>query len=213
MTRGKFISIEGTEGAGKSTALQFIQTYLQTSNIELILTREPGGTEIAEEIRKVLLHTTNSESMSRQTELLLMFAGRAQHIQQRIQPALQRGSWVVSDRYIDASYAYQGGGRGMAMDEIQLLDQFVVGDVYPDLTLLLDVPADLGFARTETRGSQKDRIEQEKVDFFMRVRNTYLERAKQDPNRIKIIDASQTLNAVQDQIRVVLDEFLARIKR
>jgi dTMP kinase len=125
-----------------------------------------------------------------------------------ISPALDSGLWVVSDRYVDASYAYQGGGRGMDMNQIAMLDQLVVGKEYPDLTLLFDVPAELGLARTEKRGSQKDRIEQERLDFFIRVREAYLERAKQDPKRIKIIDASQALPAVQAQIRSILEAFL-----
>jgi dTMP kinase len=210
MTRGKFITIEGTEGAGKSTALSFIQAYLVRAKVDIFLTREPGGTEIAEEIRKVLLYPASSETMSPNTELLLMFAGRAQHISQCILPALEAGLWVVSDRYVDASYAYQGGGRGIDMKKITMLDQLVVGDVYPDLTLLFDVPAELGVARTEKRGSQKDRIEHERVEFFMRVRDAYLERAKQDVKRIKMIDASQPLPAVQAQIVSVLDAFLER---
>lgn len=212
MTRGQFITIEGTEGAGKSTALQFIREYLIQANKDVVMTREPGGTEIAEEIRKVLLYPASTETMTPLTELLLMFASRAQHIAQHILPALQKGQWVVSDRYIDASYAYQGGGRGMDLDQIKVLDQQVVGHHYPDLTLLLDVPAELGFARTEKRGSQKDRIEQERIGFFIKVRNAYLERAKQDTARIKVIDASLDLSAVQAQIRDVLEAFLKRNK-
>ena len=211
MTRGKFITIEGTEGAGKSTALHYMQTYLAQAGKAILLTREPGGTELAEEIRNILLHPTSTEPMVPITELLLMFAGRAQHISQCILPALQTGKWVVSDRYIDASYAYQGGGRKMDGSQIAMLDKLIVGDLYPDLTLLLDIPADLGVARTEKRG-HKDRIEQERIDFFMRVRDSYLERAKQDPTRIKIIDASQSLPLVQDQIGKALDDFMTRSK-
>ena len=151
--------------------------------------------------------------MRAETELLLMFASRAQHIGQCILPALKVGKWVVSDRYIDASYAYQGGGRGISMRSIQKLDKLVVGKHYPDLTLLLDVPADLGLNRTEKRTGSKDRIEQEKIDFFVRVRKVYLERAEQDPARIKVIDASQPLSAVQIQIRNVLNAFLAGGKK
>lgn len=212
MTRGKFITIEGTEGAGKSTALQFIKDYLLRINKDVVMTREPGGTEIAEEIRKVLLYPASNEKIFPETELLLMFAGRAQHINHCILPALQSGKWVVSDRYIDASYAYQGGGRGLDKNKIKVLDEQVVGEHYPDLTLLLDIPADMGFARTEKRGSQKDRIEQEKIDFFDRVRNTYLERAKQEPKRIVVIDASLSLPEVQKQISKALDAFLAKEK-
>lgn len=209
MARGKFISIEGTEGAGKSTALNFIKNYLVEANIDVVWTREPGGTELAEQIRKVLLHPMIAEKMSSETELLLMFAARAQHMQHQILPALNAGQWVVSDRFIDASYAYQGGGRNVDAKRIAMLDEWIVDGVYPDLTLLLDIPPELGFARAEQRGTGKDRIEQEKMDFFTSVRNRYLERAKQDPRRIKIIDASQSLSAVEQQIRHVLEHFVS----
>lgn len=209
MTLGKFITIEGTEGAGKSTALQFIQDYFTQANIDIIQTREPGGTEIAEQIRHVLLHAQTAEKILPETELLLMFAGRVQHIHHCIQPALAAGKWVISDRYVDASYAYQGGGRGMGRAPIELLDKWLVRSLYPDLTLLMDIPAELGLMRAENRGAQKDRIEQEKIDFFQRVRDTYLNRAKQDPARIKIIDASQSLQDVQVQIKKVLDDFIS----
>lgn len=209
MSYGKLITIEGTEGAGKSTARLFVMNYLEKAGIKVVVTREPGGTDIAEEIRNVLLHRVNTEIMLPTTELLLMFAGRAQHINQRILPALQSGKWVLSDRYIDASYAYQGGGRGIDMGFIGALDKHIVGRVYPDLTFLLDVPAELGMARAESRGNGKDRIEQERMDFFIRVRTTYLERAKADPKRIKVIDASVNLQDVQTQMRQVLDRFIA----
>lgn len=208
MKRGTFITIEGTEGAGKSTALQFIQSYLTKAGKEVVVTREPGGTVVAEEIRKILLHPMNSETIQPETELLLMFAGRAQHISRCILPALQSGKWVISDRYIDASYAYQGGGRGIDFYHIKALDKLVVGNFYPDLTLLLDVPAEIGFARAEKRSPIRDRIEQEKIDFFLRVRSVYLDRAKQDPNRIKIIDASLALPVVQANIGKALDTFI-----
>lgn len=209
--RGQFITLEGVEGAGKTTALQFIEQYLQQANKMVVRTREPGGTEIAEEIRNVLLHSVNDEVMQPKTELLLMFAGREQHIHTVIKPALAAGKWVLSDRYIDASYAYQGGGRGIPITDIQLLDKVIVKDIYPDLTLLLDIPADQGAARAASRGNAVDRIEAEKIEFFMRVRNAYLERAKEAPERIKIIDASQSIDNVQAQIRHVLDEFLKRV--
>jgi dTMP kinase len=208
MGRGRFLTIEGTEGAGKSTARSFIVDYLEKAGFKVIATREPGGTDIAEEIRHVLLHRVNNESMLSQTELLLMFASRAQHIHHCVEPALEEGQWVVSDRYIDASYAYQGGGRGLDRRFIAALDNHIVNKHYPDLTFLLDIPAELGMARTEQRGLGKDRIEQEKIDFFKRVRATYLERADNDPQRIKVIDASQALIKVQLQIRTVLDVFL-----
>jgi dTMP kinase len=208
MSSGKFISIEGTEGAGKSTALQFIKDYLTKANIDSIFTREPGGTEVAEEIRNLVLHPKSREEIAPETELLLMFAARAQHMQYLILPALNEGKWVVADRFVDASYAYQGGGRGIDLDVISMLDKWLVGTIYPDLTLLLDVPPELGFVRAQKRGTDKDRIEFEQIEFFVRVRNIYLERAKQDPKRIKIIDASLPLMAVQNQIRDALDQFI-----
>ena len=208
MARGKFISIEGTEGAGKSTALNFIKKYLTDANIDVVWTREPGGTELAEQIRNLLLHPLTYEQMTSETELLLMFAARAQHLQTCILPALNADKWVVSDRFIDASYAYQGGGRGLDNKHIAMLDEWIVKDAYPDLTLLLDITPEQGFARAEKRGTDKDRIEQEKMDFFASVRHHYLERAKQDPARIKIIDASQPLFAVENQIRNALDAFI-----
>ncbi len=210
MTRGKFITLEGTEGAGKSTALKFVCEFLQNAGCEVVTTREPGGTEIAEEIRKVLLHTTTNERMQPATELLLMFAGRAQHIAALIEPALAAGKWVVSDRYVDASYAYQGAGRGIDAQRIAEVDKIVVGKNYPDLTLLLDIPAEKGFARAVKRNAERDRIEQEKIDFFERVRNEYLARAKADPARIKVIDASLMLEQVQNQIKSCLQEFMTR---
>lgn len=210
MTTGKFISIEGSEGAGKSTALQFIKDYLIKANIDVVWTREPGGTDMAEEIRRLVLHPMSFEEVAPETELLLMFAARAQHMKKNILPALSAGKWVASDRFIDASYAYQGGGRGLDLNYITMLDKWIVGSTYPDLTLLLDITPEKGFERAEKRGTDKDRIEQEKLDFFVRVREAYLERAKQDPQRIKIIDASVPLFAVQSQIRDALDAFIKR---
>lgn len=212
MSRGKLITIEGSEGAGKSTAVKYIQTYFAQRNLPFVLTREPGGTELAEEIRQVLLHPESSEKMAGETELLLMFASRAQHIAALVKPTLDAGQHVLSDRYVDASYAYQGGGRQLDMQQIKVLDELVVGDLQPDMTLLFDIPVDLGLARTQNRSSGKDRIEHEKIEFFERVRQVYLERAKQDPNRIKIIDASQSIENVQMQIRTELDKFFASNK-
>lgn len=195
--RGKLISIEGTEGAGKSTALALIQTYLETHHRPVTMTREPGGTLIGEGIRNILLHAPHHETLTPEAELLLMFAARAQHIKQVIMPALQAGQWVVSDRYVDASYAYQGGGRLLDPRVIAFLDHWLVADYQPDLTLLFDLPVEVGLARAEARGAGKDRIEQEKIDFFERVRQAYLARAKEAPERIKIIDANQSPEAVQ----------------
>ncbi len=210
MKRGQFITIEGTEGAGKSTAMTFISDFLHAAGRDVVKTREPGGTEIAEQIRNVLLHTPANERMQPETELLLMFAGRAQHIAACIEPALIAGKWVVSDRFVDASYAYQGAGRGIDTQYIATLDKMVVGKHYPNLTLLLDVPAEMGFSRAVKRNATRDRIEQEKIDFFERVRNAYLARAKADPKRIKVIDASLSVDQVQDQIANCLLEFVSK---
>ena len=196
--RGRFISIEGVEGVGKSTALQFLQQYLTQQQITFVLTREPGGTPIAEEIRKILL-TPHDEVMCPDTELLLMFAGRAQNIAQVVLPALRRGHWVLSDRFTDASFAYQGGGRGIALQHIVELARWVQGDLKPDLTLLLDAPVDVSFARVSSRGA-KDRIETEGVTFFARVRQSYLDLAEREPERFRIIDATQSLVNVQRQL-------------
>lgn len=207
MPQTKFISIEGGEGAGKSTVMKFVQSHLQSAGIAAALTREPGGTALAEKIRGLLLHDLE-EKMDPATELLLMFAGRAQHINQFILPTLAAGKWVVSDRFIDASYAYQGGGRGIEMNFITDLDKHVVGKNHPDLTLLLDLPPELGFERTQLRGAGKDRIEQEHIDFFKRVREVYLQRAKQYPKRIKLINAALTLPEVEQQVAAALNTLI-----
>lgn len=196
--RGRFISFEGIEGVGKTTALQFVRDYLEHHQIAYVMTREPGGTPIAEAIRTVLLNHYD-ETMCRDTELLLMFAGRAQNISQVILPALQRGQWVLSDRFTDASFAYQGGGRGVAVKHIDELARWVQGDLQPDLTLLLDTPVDVGLSRVTGRGA-KDRIETEGVDFFERVRKTYLQLAKAHPHRFCIIDTNRSLEEVKKQI-------------
>lgn len=208
MSLGKFISIEGTEGAGKSTALQFIKNYLTEAKIDVVWTREPGGTDFAEEIRRLILHPMSFETIEPETELLLMFAARAQHMKTNILPALQSGKWVATDRFVDASYAYQGGGRGLETKYIEMLDQWIVGSYYPNLTIMLDIAPEKGFERAEKRGTDKDRIEQEKIDFFIRVRDRYLQRAKEFPERIKVVDASVPLFGVENQIRDVLDQFI-----
>lgn len=205
---GKLISIEGIEGAGKSTIIQYVKGYLQQSAKEVVLTREPGGTVIAEQIRHLLLHSPDNEKMMAETELLLMFAARAQHMKNCILPALENGKWVITDRFIDASYAYQGGGRQVNLEHIHMLDKWIVGENYPKLTLLLDIDPEEGLKRADKRGKDKDRIEQEKIDFFARVRQAYLERAKQYPERIKLIDASHSLEVVEEQIREELKKFL-----
>jgi dTMP kinase len=209
MPQAKFITIEGVEGAGKSTVIQFVRNFLQSAGIEAYFTREPGGTPLAETLRNLLLDPDTNEVIEPTTELLLMFAGREQHIKRRILPHLQAGQWVVSDRYIDASYAYQGGGRGMDVRLISYLDKYIVGHVYPNLTLLLDISPELGFERAARRAADKDRIEKEQIDFFERVREVYLQRAEHDPSRIKIIDASRSLPEVEQQIAKVLNALLA----
>ncbi len=210
MQRGKFITLEGTEGAGKTTVLNFIREYLHHAAIHAVWTREPGGTPLAERIRDFILHTQDTEAIDAETELLMVFAARAQHLQHTILPALETGKWVVCDRFVDASYAYQGGGRKIDENKIHLLDEWIVGKNYPDLTLLLDISPEQGFKRTASRVDGKDRIEQERLDFFERVRNAYLLRAQQNPERIKIIDASQSLAEVEKNIRLILDDFLKR---
>lgn len=202
---GIFLTIEGIEGVGKSTAMRFIQDYLTKAQISFVMTREPGGTAIAEQIRQVLLTPDANEKMIPETELLLMFASRAQHIATLIQPNLSAGKWVVSDRYVDASYAYQGAGRGFDTAMLTTLERWVAKDLQPNLTILLDAPPAVGLARAQHRGP-KDRIEQEKIDFFERVRNGYLARVKADPQRFRIIDATQSLPAVQNDLRQVLEE-------
>jgi dTMP kinase len=204
---GFFLTIEGTEGVGKSTALQFIQGYLTQAKKKFIVTREPGGTPIAEQIRQVLLapYADAKEIMLPETELLLMFAGRAQHIQQVILPALAEGKWVVSDRFVDASFAYQGAGRQIDLSRLEMLESWLLQGLSPNLTILLDAPAEIGLARVKQRGSQ-DRIEQEKIDFFERVRAGYLARVAQDKNRFHIIDAAQPLELIQIELKKVLDE-------
>lgn len=200
----RFITLEGIEGAGKSTAMRRIQQWLQQAGIQYVATREPGGTEIAEAIRQLLLQH-HEELMSSDTELLLMFASRAQHLAQLIRPALQRGQWVVCDRFTDASYAYQGGGRGIDVAKIVQLEALVQGQLRPDRVFLLDLPAELGLSRISRRRNV-DRIEVEKTSFFERVRQAYLARAQQDPARYVVIDASRTVDEVQQQINEALDD-------
>jgi len=203
MERGKFITIDGVEGAGKSTQITFICDYLKAKGINVILTREPGGTDVGEKIRTLLLSNSTGK-MHADTELMLMFAARNEHIQNKIMPALERGDWVLSDRFTDASYAYQGGGRGLDVERIAQLEQWVLQDFTPDMTLLLDVPVEIGMSRVESRG-KKDRIELEATDFFNRVRQAYIDRSKQFPERIKLIDSSQTVEHTKQQIKVILD--------
>lgn len=206
MHTGFFITLEGGEGVGKSTALSFIKNYFTQKNIECVMTREPGGTKIGDAIRDILLHHKD-EAVLPETELLLLFAGRAQHITHIIKPALASGKTVISDRFTDASFAYQCGGRQVPAHYFEMLEKWIQGDLYPDLTLLLDAPVEVGMARIENRG-EKDRIEQEKTEFFQRVREAYLDRAKQFPNRFVIIRANESLESVQVQIKHALNQLV-----
>jgi dTMP kinase len=200
--KGRFITIEGTEGVGKTTNIEFIHTLLREAGRDVVLTREPGGTPIGEDIRALLLGHKHDD-MSDDTELLLMFAARAEHLDKVIRPAIAAGKDVLCDRFTDATYAYQGGGRGIAVEHIAVLENWVQGELRPDLTLLLDVPVAVGLERAGKR-SAPDRFEKEKHDFFERVRKMYLQRAKAEPRRYRIIDASQPLDDVQSQIRTAL---------
>lgn len=197
--KGKFITLEGGEGVGKTTNVPFIKDYLQSQNIPVVITREPGGTGLAEKIRGLLLQG-NDEEVTGHAEILLMFAARAQHLRHVIKPALAQGQWVLCDRFTDATYAYQGGGRGMSLETIGWLENFVQDGLRPDLTLLLDVPIETGMARAKNRAGQLDRFESEEFEFFNRVRQVYLDQARHYPGRIKIIKADQSLSDVQKAI-------------
>jgi dTMP kinase len=201
----KFITVEGTEGVGKTTNIDFIQKWMKSRDIDFIATREPGGTPIAEEIRNVLL-SPRDERVTNTAELLLMFAGRAQHLSEVIVPALESNQWVLCDRFTDATYAYQGCGRDMDEMLISQLENIVQGDLRPDLTLLLDIPVEVGLQRAHHRSSP-DRFEQEEFDFFNRVREGYLQLAENNPSRYTVIDASKDLENVQANIESALENF------
>ena len=203
MTKGKFITIDGVEGAGKSTQIDLICSYLHQKGIEVVRTREPGGTAVGEKIRSVLLDVENQE-MHSDTELLLMFSSRNELIQNKIIPALNEGFWVVSDRFTDASFAYQGGGRMLNLNRIDKLADWVLGDFKPDLTLLLDVSVEVGMERIESRAT-KDRIELEERAFFERVRSVFVSRSEAFPDRIKLIDANDSVEGIQSKIRAYID--------
>lgn len=204
---GKFISIEGIEGAGKSTQLSFIQRYLTEHGKQLIVTREPGGTALGEQIRALLL-TPTTTGMAVDTELLLMFAARAEHVDKVIKPALERGDWVLSDRFVDATFAYQGGGRGIDQQRINALTDWTLKGLQTDVTFLFDLPVEVGQQRVISRNQGVDRFEQEKVDFFQRIRESYLQRAEQEPSRIKVIDASKSIADIELQLTALLDGLL-----
>ncbi|MEQ3635857.1 dTMP kinase [Alcanivorax sp.] len=204
---GRFITLEGGEGAGKSSNLEWLAETLRAAGKTVTVSREPGGTALAESIRKVLLAPCD-EAMADDTELLLVFAARAQHLEQKIRPALTRGEWVLCDRFVDATWAYQGAGRGLDNGAIAELEALVIRDTRPDMTVLFDVPVDVGMARAGKRAAL-DRIEQEDSAFFERIRQCYLARAAQEPNRFRTVDASQPLESVQHQLTRIVEEMLA----
>jgi len=203
---GFFITFEGVEGAGKTTNIEYIAEKIKASGQELILTREPGGTTLSEAIRELLISKDLPE-MHHDTELLLMFAARAEHLQKVILPALNEGKWVLCDRFTDASYAYQGAGRGIDAKKIQLLEVMVQGSLRPDATFLFDLDANIGLSRAQSRG-EADRFEQQHIDFFNRVRSQYLNMAESDPSRYYIIHAQHELNIVKKQIDEILNKLI-----
>lgn len=200
--RGVFITFEGVEGAGKTTNIEFIAEKIKQAGIEIVSTREPGGTKVGEAIRSTLLSKDLPE-MHHDTELLLMFAARAEHIQRVIIPALEAGKWVLCDRFTDASYAYQGGGRGIDISRISALESWVQGDLRPDYTFLFDLDAETGLSRARSRG-ETDRFEQQHIDFFNRVRDQYLKLADANQKQYRIIHAQHDLETVQEQIAETL---------
>jgi dTMP kinase len=208
--KGRFITVEGGEGVGKTTQLIVIQEVLAASGLECTMTREPGGTPRAERIRELLL-TPTEEPMPPTCELLLMFAARSTHIENVIKPALDRGTWVVSDRFTDATYAYQGAARGMPQSDIATLENLVQRSLRPDLTLLLDAPVEVALerARQRNQGQQTDRFELERAGFFERVRSGYLARVTQDPERFRVVDASRPLAEVSAALRSTLAAYIA----
>ena len=201
--RGKFITLEGIDGAGKSTHHGWLVDFLRRQGRDVVATREPGGTELGEKLRALLL----SETMHLETEALLMFAARREHLEKLILPALSAGKWVVSDRFTDASYAYQGGGRGLAVEKIRALESWVQGDFAPDLTLVFDLPTDMAYERLLKTGQAADRFEQETRDFFQRVRESYLQRAGSFPARMKGIDSTRSPEEIQKTLQEIVITF------
>ena len=203
---GRFVTVDGGEGAGKTTQMESIREYLERRGYRVVMTREPGGTSLGEEIRALLLGHRDG-GMTLAAETLLMFAARAEHLERVIRPALAAGYWVLCDRFTDATYAYQGGGRGLPLERIAVLEEWVQGTLRPDLTLLLDLPVATGLARAGKRG-MADRFEREDVDFFEWVRAMYLERAAHEPDRYRVVDASQSVKAVRAEVETMLAEWL-----
>ena len=210
MERGRFVTLEGIEGAGKSTVAKFIAAWLARRSIATRLTREPGGTPLAEALRRIVLER-GGEPMSAVSETLLMFAARALHLENLVRPALERGEWVICDRFTDATRAYQGSGRGVDPQLIETLARAVHGELSPDCTLLLDLPVSVGLARARTRagsGTPQDRFEDETAAFFERVRAGYLELAGREPGRFHVVDAAAGRTAVEAQVSEILEELL-----
>lgn len=201
--RGKFITLEGIDGAGKSTHHAWLVEYLKSLGKVVVATREPGGTVLGEKLRALLL----SEPMDLETETLLMFAARREHLAKLILPSLEAGKWVVSDRFTDASYAYQGGGRGLDVRKIELLERWVQGSFQPDLTLIFDLPTEIACGRLARTGNAPDRFEQETRDFFERVRTAYLSRAAEEPTRIKVIDSNRGINDIQVMLKKIVTTY------
>lgn len=209
MFQGKFITFEGTEGAGKTTQLQLLEKYLERKQIECLVTREPGGTQLGERVREILLNTDGTNIVP-MTELLLMFAARAQHLEEVIYPALKKNVWVLCDRFTDASYAYQGGGRGIPYANIRRIETVVQDGFEPDLTILLSGDIETGMRRVLKRG-EKDRFELEEVEFFERIRHHYLKNAKLDPDRFGVIDADQSIDKVALDVQLALKKRFAEL--
>ncbi|HNH67801.1 MAG TPA: dTMP kinase [Nitrosomonas sp.] len=209
MQKGKFITLEGIDGAGKSTHLKWIANYLTNKGIRVLTTREPGGTELGESIRGLLLD--HRQIMHAETEALLMFAARREHLDKLILPALDQGNWVISDRFTDASYAYQGGGRGVSIDKLQILENWVQGQFQPDLTFYFDLSIEVARIRMQSI-KIADRFEKEQNDFFHRVRAAYINRAKQFPERMQVLDASRSIDDITHQLEKVLQPLLIEQK-
>lgn len=202
--RGKFITLEGIDGAGKSTHHAWLIDYLKRQGKEIVATREPGGTPLGEKLRALLL----SEPMHLETEALLMFAARREHLDKLILPALAAGKWVVSDRFTDASYAYQGGGRGLAPEKIMALENWVQADFQADLTIMFDLATETACERLAKTGNAPDRFEKEAQDFFERVREAYLQRAAAEPGRIKVIDSAKSISVIQEKLEKIIINYL-----
>jgi dTMP kinase len=199
LNKGKFITFEGIDGAGKSTHIAFVADCLRARDVNVVVTREPGGTTLGEKLREILLH----ERMHLETEALLMFAARREHIAQVIDPALAQGQWVISDRFTDASFAYQGGGRKLSMEKLAALENWVHPYLQPDLTFLFDVPLEVARARLDA-AREPDKFEQEKAEFFAATRAAYLGRAQQFPQRFRVIDSTQSIESIQKQLKEIL---------